>query len=126
MFLVFRMNYDIDIDERYRILNDIIEDLPNEYIRQIKINYDAKCISIIILRNLDINKLVFTNLKYDNYEMQDIYYLISKISVILSSKNYKISHFPNYKKDGFNIFINDILYSFYKEDEDIILELLSK
>ena len=120
------MEYIIKIDDKFKILNDVIEDLPIHYIRQIKINYDAKIISIIFLELLkDVNKnnkLVFNDLKYYNYEMQDIYYLISKIANIITANNYKITYFPNYKKDGYNIFINlNIMFSLYMEDDNIII-----
>ncbi len=120
------MDYIIKIDDKFKILNEVIEDLPIDYIRQIKINYDAKIISIIFLKLLkDIsknNKLVFNDLKYYNYEMQDIYYLISKIANIIMTNNYKITYFPNYKKDGYNIFINlNIMFSLYMEDDNIII-----
>lgn len=120
------MEYIIKIDDKFKILNDVIEDLPIHYIRQIKINYDAKIISIIFLELLKEvsknNKLVFNDLKYYNYEMQDIYYLISKIANIITANNYKITYFPNYKKDGYNIFINlNIMFSLYMEDDNIII-----
>ena len=120
------MEYIIKIDDKLKILNEVIEELPIDYIRQIKINYDAKIISIIFLELLkDVNKnnkLVFNDLKYYNYEMQDIYYLISKIANIIMANNYKITYFPNYKKDGYNIFINlNIMFSLYMEDDNIII-----
>jgi len=120
------MEYIIKIDDKLKILNEVIEELPIDYIRQIKINYDAKIISIIFLELLkDVNKnnkLVFNDLKYYNYEMQDIYYLISKIANIITANNYKITYFPNYKKDGYNIFINlNIMFSLYMEDDNIII-----
>lgn len=120
------MEYIIKIDDKLKILNEVIEELPIDYIRQIKINYDAKIISIIFLELLkDVNKnnkLIFNDLKYYNYEMQDIYYLISKIANIIMANNYKITYFPNYKKDGYNIFINlNIMFSLYMEDDNIII-----
>jgi len=120
------MDYIIKIDDKFKILNEVIEELPIDYIRQIKINYDAKIISIIfleLLKNISKNnKLVFNDLKYYNYEMQDIYYLISKVANIIITNNYKMAYFPNYKKDGYNIFINlNILFSLYMEDDNIII-----
>jgi hypothetical protein len=120
------MEHIIKSDDKLRILNEVIEELPIDYIRQIKINYDAKIISIIFLELLkDVNKnnkLIFNDLKYYNYEMQDIYYLISKIANIITANNYKITYFPNYKKDGYNIFINlNIMFSLYMEDDNIII-----
>jgi len=120
------MEYTIKVDDKFKILNEVIEELPIDYIRQIKINYDAKIISIIfleLLKNISKNnKLVFNDLKYYNYEMQDIYYLISKVANIIITNNYKMAYFPNYKKDGYNIFINlNILFSLYMEDDNIII-----
>lgn len=118
----------IDISDKYRILNEIIEDLPFEFIRQLKINFDAKVISIILLRLLNINSrnniIEIDDLKYDNYRMEDIYYLLSKI--ISHINEYHITFYPNYKKDGFNIFINKTLtISLYKKnDESLIFEFL--
>lgn len=116
----------------YKILNEVIEELPIEYVRQIKIKYDAKLISILFLEflnnienNSNKNKLVFNNLKYYHYEMEDIYYLISKIAHIITQKNYKINYFSNYKKDGYNIFINtNLMFSLYMEDDNIIIEYI--
>jgi len=119
----------------YKILNEVIEELPIEYVRQIKIKYDAKLISILFLeflnkhkisKNSNENKLVFNNLKYYHYEMEDIYYLISKIANIITENNHKISFFPNYKKDCYNIFINtNLLFSLYMEDDNITIEYIN-
>jgi len=122
----------MNIENKWRLLNEVIEDLPEEYIRQVKINYDAKFISIIfleklqkIIENKDENKkIIFSELKYYNYEMKDIYYLISKFSYILMIKNYTIAYYPNYKKDGYNLFINNIIFSVYIEDDSIIFEFV--
>lgn len=122
----------MNIENKWRLLNEVIEDLPEEYIRQVKINYDAKFISIIfleklqkIIENKDENKkIIFSELKYYNYEMKDIYYLISKFSYILMIKNYTIAYYPNYKKDGYNLFINNIIFSLYIEDDSIIFEFI--
>lgn len=55
--------------------------------------------------------------------MNDIYYLISKFSHIMMVNNYLVSYFPNYKKDGYNIFINsNMMFSLYPEDLDLIIE----
>ncbi len=119
---------DINISEELKIFNEIIEDLPHEFIRQIKINYDARFISIILLKllndNSNRNKIIpFANLKYDDYKMEDIYYLISKIASNINS--YHITFFPNYEKDGFNIFINKILtISLYKNNNHLTIEFL--
>ena len=56
--------------------------------------------------------------------MEDIYYLISKIVNILIANNYKVNYYPNYKKDGFNLFINSLMFSFYYEIEEIIIEFM--
>jgi len=122
----------MNIENKWRLLNEVIEDLPEEYIRQVKINYDAKFISIIfleklqkIIENKDENKkIIFSELKYYNYEMKDIYYLISKFSYILMIKNYTIAYYPNYKKDGYNLFINNMMFSLYIEDDSIIFEFV--
>jgi len=111
------------------ILNQVIEDLPIEYIRQIKINYDAKIIISQLLNSLNSNtknyKLIISKLKYDNYEIQDIYYLISKISYEICNNNFNMKFYANYKKDGFNIFINDIYtIDLYKEDEELIFNFI--
>jgi hypothetical protein len=117
---------DINISDELKIFNEIIEDLPPEFIRQLKINYDARFISIILLKLLNEdsnrNKIIpFTKLKYDDYKMEDIYYLISKIASNINS----ITFFPNYKKDGFNIFINKILtISLYKNNNHLTIEFL--
>ena len=117
----------------YKILNEVIEELPDEYIRQVKIKYDAKLISILFLEKLKEiengffkeKKLIFNNLKYYHYEMEDIYYLISKIANIISQNNYKITYFPNYKKDGYNIFINtNLMFSLFMEDDNITISYL--
>ena len=117
----------------YKILNEVIEELPVEYIRQVKIKYDAKLISILFLEKLKEiengffkeKKLIFNNLKYYHYEMEDIYYLISKIANIISQNNYKITYFPNYKKDGYNIFINtNLMFSLFMEDDNITISYL--
>lgn len=117
----------ITIEEKFKILNDSIEEIPIEYIRQIKINYDAKYISYILLKflnnNENKNKLIFNKLKYQDYLMEDLYYLIAKIATNINN-NYKISYFPNYKKDGFNIFVNKQLLILYQEDDIIIIEFI--
>lgn len=124
------MDYNIKIDDKFKILNEVIEDLPIDIIRQIKINYDAKLISIIFLEALkDITKnkkIIFKDLKYYHYEMQDIYYLISKIAnIFLILNNYKFNYFPNYKKDGYNIFINlTMMFDLYMEDDNITIEYI--
>ncbi len=123
----------MDIEKKWRILNEVILDLPEEYIRQVKINYDAKLISMIFLEKLDNNhnhnnndnnnqKIIFSELKYYNYEMKDIYYLVSKFSYILMMKNYTVAYFPNYKKDGYNLYINNMMYSLHLEDDMITLQ----
>jgi len=117
----------IDINDKFKILNEVIEDLPIDYIRQIKINYDTKIISIIFIENLNNNnknkKLVFNNLKYDNYQMQDIYYLVAKLAHLLTLNNFKINYYSNYNKNGYNIFINqNMIYSLFIQDDDIIIE----
>jgi len=117
----------IDINDKFKILNEVIEDLPIDYIRQIKINYDTKIISIIFIENLNNNnknkKLVFNNLKYDNYQMQDIYYLVAKLAHLLTLNNFKMNYYSNYNKNGYNIFINqNLIYSLFIQDEDIIIE----
>jgi len=121
------MDYKVSIDYKFKILCEVIEELPIDIIRQIKINYDAKLISLILIEGLkDIlknNKLIFNELKYNNYEMQDIYYLISKIANILILEEYNMIFFPNYKKDGYNLFINKkMMFSLYKENNIIIIE----
>lgn len=118
------MNYNLTINEKFDILNDVIEDLPIEFIRQIKINYDSIYVSTIIKRTLNDNndKIIFNELKYDNYKMEDLYFLISKTSHILSLSNIKINYFVNFKKDGYNLFINSSMFcNLYIEDDDIIL-----
>lgn len=123
---------EIVITEKFKILNEVIEELPIDYIRQVKINYDARIISIIFIEALkDLNnnkKIIFNNLKYYNYEMQDIYYLIGKIANIIMKNNYKLAYFPNYNKDGYNIFINlNLMFSLFMEDDNIIvIEYISK
>jgi len=118
----------MDIEKKWRILNEAILDLPEEYIRHIMINYDAKLISMIFLEKLnydnhnDNQKIVFSELKYYNYEMKDMYYLVSKFSYILMMKNYTVSYFPNYKKDGYNLYINNMMYSLHLEDDMITLQ----
>lgn len=123
----------LDLNEKYNILIDVVEDLPIEFIRQVKINYDSRYISKIFIFELNkiINnhndkktKIIFNELKYDNYKMEDIYYLISKIVNILIANNYKVNYYPNYKKDGFNLFINSLMFSFYHEIEEIIIEFM--
>ncbi len=123
----------LDLNEKYNILIDVVEDLPIEFIRQVKINYDSRYISKIFIFELNkiINnhndkktKIIFNELKYDNYKMEDIYYLISKIVNILIANNYKVNYYPNYKKDGFNLFINSLMFSFYYEIEEIIIEFM--
>lgn len=109
-----------------KLLNEVIEELPIEFIRQSKISYDAKFISIIFknaLKDILNNKRIILNqLKYDNYEMKDIYYLISKV-IDLMKDNYDIKFYPNYKKDGYNIFIHpNIMYVLFKDVDDLILE----
>ena len=118
----------ISINEKFKILNEVIEDLPDDYIRQIKINFDAKIISIIFMEKLknenekEKYKLVFNDLYYDNYKMQDIYYLIAKISNILIENNYNITYFSNYKKNGYNIFMNNCYtYNLNQEFDDVII-----
>lgn len=118
----------INIEEKFKILNDSIEEIPIEYIRQIKITYDSKYISYILLKILNVNndnnkKLLFNKLKYQDYLMEDLYYLISKIANIINN-THKISYFPNYKKDGFNIFINKQPLLLYQEDDIIIIEFI--
>jgi len=117
----------ININDKFKILNEVIEDIPDDYIRQIKLNFDAKIISIILLEKLNKNinekyKLIFNELHYDNYKMQDIYYLIAKISNNILENNYKINYFPNYKKNGFNIFINNsYTFDLYQDFDDVII-----
>ena len=65
---------------------------------------------------------MFSELKYYNYEMKDIYYLVSKFSYVMMKKNHTVSYFPNYKKDGYNLFINNMMYSLHMEDDTITIE----
>jgi hypothetical protein len=122
----------MEIETKWRILNEVILDLPEEYIRQVKINYDAKLISIVFLEKVkefkanNDNKIVFSELKYYSYEMNDIYYLISKFSYILMVNNYSVSYFPNYKKDGYNLFINNMMFSLHLEDDMITIEFINE
>jgi len=115
----------INIEDKYKYLNEVIDELPNDIMRTIKIKYDAKIISLMFnksIKNNDENKLVFNELKFYYYDMQDLYYLISRIS---SSLNYNLTYYPNYKKDGYNIFINQKkLYNLYLEDDIIIIEYI--
>jgi hypothetical protein len=54
--------------------------------------------------------------------MKDIYYLISKV-IDLMKNDYDIKFYPNYKKDGYNIFIHpNIMYILFKDIDDLILE----
>lgn len=120
----------MEIEKKWRILNEVILDLPEEYIRQVKINYDAKLISIVFLEklkelNVNNNKIIFSELKYYSYEMNDIYYLISKFSYIMIVNNYSVSYFPNYKKDGYNLFINNMMFSLHLEDDMITIEFIN-
>ena len=123
------MNYKLCNDDKLKILNEVIDDLPTDIIKKIKINYDVKYISIIFLKALENiyqnEKIIFNELAYDNYLMENIYYLISKLAPLLETKNFKISYFPNYKKDGYNIFINsNMMFSLYPEYPDLIIEYI--
>lgn len=117
---------EICIEDKLKILNEVIEELPDEFIRYVNINYDARVISIILtklVKNKNNKIIIFTNLKYNDYKMEDIYYLISKIANLMITTN--LTFFPNYKKDGFNIFINkNLSIILYKNNDYLTMEFL--
>ena len=123
------MEYKLDCNDKLKILNEVIDELPNDIIRKIKINYDIKYISIIFLKALDNiidnHKIIFNELSYDNYIMENIYYLVSKLAHLLETKKFKINYYPNSKKNGYNIFINsNMMFYLFMEDEDLIIEYI--
>jgi len=123
------LNLSININEKFNLISNVIEDLPIEYIRQIKINYDCKYISIILLEILDNNLyykqkiFIFNELKYNNYKIEDLYYLISKLSNTINK--YKIASYPNLHKDGFNVYVNTkYMFNIYEKNKYITIDFI--